>query len=162
MNLNLQRRLASKLLNCGQNRVWIDPDKLSDVEEAITREDVRNLINSGVIIAKRKKGISRVIEKRRRGPGSIKGGKKSKKAWLSKIRPLRKMLKKLRKEGLSRDVYRRLYYLSKGAFFRDRSHLKLYLEKENPAMIKEAAKEKKEVKKSGKGTNVQGRVQKKA
>lgn len=55
MNLTLQRRLASKILKCGEGRVWIDPAKMSQVDEAITREDVRKLIGEGAIKAKRKK-----------------------------------------------------------------------------------------------------------
>ena len=168
MNLNTQRRLASNILFCGQNRVWIDPDKLSDVEEAITRDDIRQLIKSGVIKAKRKQGIARVVKTSRRGPGSIKGRVAGKGKWLSKVRPLRRMLKKLRDEGMPKSEYRKLYYLVKGGFFRDRPHLKLYLEKarleSNSAVgpAKESKINEKEVSKSGKRTNVQGRVPKKA
>ena len=38
-NLTSQRRLAAQILKVGQNRVWINPEKIDDVEGAITRED---------------------------------------------------------------------------------------------------------------------------
>ena len=38
--MNLQRKLAAKVLKCGENRVWIDP-KNEKVKQAITRRDIR-------------------------------------------------------------------------------------------------------------------------
>ena len=66
MNLKLQRKMAAKILKCGENRIWIDPTALEDVASAATKEDVRELIESGVIKRKPVKGISRArINKRR-------------------------------------------------------------------------------------------------
>ena len=42
-DLSSQRRLAAQILKIGQNRVWIDPERMDDVEGAITREEVRKL-----------------------------------------------------------------------------------------------------------------------
>jgi large subunit ribosomal protein L19e len=152
MNLRLQKRLASSLLKCGEGRVWIDPEKISETEEAITREDVRRLIAEGVIKAKRKKGVTHRKKKKKRGTGSIKGTmyarKPKKNRWMDRIRAIRKLLKKIRAGGLSKTIYRRLYYKSKGGFYRDRAHLKLLLEKEGI--------------KIGTGTKVQGKAKKKA
>lgn len=47
--LKMQRRIAAELLKCGENRVWIDPEKVDEVASAITREDIRRLIKEGVI-----------------------------------------------------------------------------------------------------------------
>lgn len=169
MNLRLQRRLASKVLRCGEGRVWIDPEKSSEVEEAITREDVRRLIGEGTIKAKLKIGNAKNIRKKRRGRGSIKGSfhstESKKERWKKKVRAIRKLLSQLRDAGLAKDVYRRLYYLTKGGFFRDRSHVRLYLEKEGIKLNVEPPKKKKKsrkVKKVGKRTEVQSKVQKKA
>lgn len=153
MNLTLQRRLASKILKCGEGRVWIDPAKMSQVDEAITREDVRKLIGEGAIKAKRKKGVTHRESDSRREAGSIKGTmyarKPKKERWIDKIRPIRKMLKKLRDtKKITETEYRRLYYRAKGGFYRDRSHLKLLLEKEGVDI--------------GAGTKVQGKAKKKA
>ncbi len=43
--LKMQRRIAADLLKCGENRVWIDPERIDDVATAITREDIRRLIH---------------------------------------------------------------------------------------------------------------------
>ncbi|ENN96186.1 50S ribosomal protein L19e, partial [Methanocaldococcus villosus KIN24-T80] len=37
MNLTVQRRLAAKILKCGLDRVWIDPEHIEDVKMAMTR-----------------------------------------------------------------------------------------------------------------------------
>ncbi len=59
MNLSSQKRMAAEVLDVGESRVWIDPDNLEDVEGAITKQDIRNLIDAGTIQKKEKKGVSR-------------------------------------------------------------------------------------------------------
>ncbi len=141
MNLSLQRRLAAEILKCGTERVWISPEHAELVAKAITREDIRRLIEKGIIRKKQKKGTSRgrarvLAEKkrkgRRRGPGSRKGKKTArmprKRLWIMRIRALRKLLRKLKEEQkITRREYRRLYMLAKGGFFRSKAHLLLYL-----------------------------------
>jgi large subunit ribosomal protein L19e len=81
-NLANQRRLAAAILKVGQNRIWIDPERVSDVESAITREEIRKLVHEKIITATQIKGVSRgrakVIQDkkrrgRRKGPGSKSG-----------------------------------------------------------------------------------------
>ena len=56
--------MAAKIMKCGKSRVWMDPTRLADIEEAITSEDVRRLIRDGVIAAKPKKGLSTFRKKK--------------------------------------------------------------------------------------------------
>ncbi|MEE8631795.1 MAG: 50S ribosomal protein L19e, partial [Candidatus Bathyarchaeia archaeon] len=35
MSLKSQRRLAAEILKAGQNRVWLDPERMIDIEAAI-------------------------------------------------------------------------------------------------------------------------------
>ena len=44
MSLKSQRRLAAEILKIGKNRVWIDPERIDEVEVAITREEIRKLV----------------------------------------------------------------------------------------------------------------------
>ena len=57
--LKSQRRLAALILKVGQNRVWIDPERIDDVEVAISREEIRKLIHEGVVKRLPEKGVSR-------------------------------------------------------------------------------------------------------
>ncbi|RJS84305.1 50S ribosomal protein L19e, partial [Candidatus Bathyarchaeota archaeon] len=123
LDLKSQRRLAASILKVGENRVWIDPKRMEDVESAITREEIRKLIHEGAIKAHKKKGVSRgrarIIHQKkkkglRRGPGSRSGARKArqprKKMWIMKIRALRRRLRLLKERHvISRSVYRRLY-----------------------------------------------------
>lgn len=142
MKLTTQRRISADLLKCGESRVWFDPNRLNEIKEAITKIDIRSLINDRAIQKKQKQSISgfrhkkRLIQKRKGrlgGIGSRKGGKsvrtRAKRTWIEKIRLQRKFLKQLRsKKIITPKIYKPLYMKSKGGFFRSKAHIKLYLE----------------------------------
>ena len=150
MNLKVQRRIAAGILKCGSDRVIFNKDKLDNIKEAITKADIKSLIKNGIIIAKKKKGVSRVRAKfiahqkdlgRRRGLGSRKGKKTarqpSKKSWMTKVRTQRDLLLTLRNKNLiPRDSYRNLYRKVSGGFFRSRRHIRIYLKENNILMEK--------------------------
>ena len=76
-----QKRIAAAVLKCGVNRVWFDPARISDIENAISREDLRGLITDGAIKAHQKKGVSRGRARARiakRSYGHCKGAGKRK------------------------------------------------------------------------------------
>jgi large subunit ribosomal protein L19e len=84
MNLSSQRKLAAAVLDCGVNRVWIDPERADEVSMAITREEIRGLIKDKAIKAlpenSQSRGRARILAEkkkngRRVGPGSKKGKK---------------------------------------------------------------------------------------
>ena len=137
-----QKRIVASVLKCGVNRVWFDPARLSDIENAISREDLRALITDGAIKARQKKGVSRGrararIAQRsygnRKGPGKRKGAagarRPSKTAWVQKIRAIRKVLVELRTAGtIDRHMYRILYRKAAGGQFRSVAHMKAQME----------------------------------
>jgi large subunit ribosomal protein L19e len=136
-NLSNQRRLAADILKCGVNRVHIDPLYVEDVGQAVTRDDIRELIDDGIISKRRKEGQSRGRARelqeqkqkgRHQGPGSRKGasgGRESEKdQWKKRIRALRRTLKTLRDEGhVDSSTYRTYYDQAKGGEFRSKQHL---------------------------------------
>lgn len=144
MTLNTQKRMAASILNVGLGKVWFDPEGLETVATAVTREDIRRLINQGVIQIKMEAGQSRYWTRfrrrqrakgRRKGQGKRRGGKTArfpkKKRWMSTIRPLRQMLKELKdSKKMDNATHRRLYGMAKSGIFKSRSHLETYL-KEN-------------------------------
>jgi large subunit ribosomal protein L19e len=141
MKLTTQRRLAAHVMKVGRSRVWIDPEFEDEVSLAITRDDIRRLVDEGAIQKRHAQGVSRgrarhsMRQKRkgqRTGPGTKKGKATAKlsgkERWMRKIRPMRKELAKLRNEGrISRKVYRELYLKAKGNAFRNTAHLKTYI-----------------------------------
>lgn len=140
MSLRSQRRLAAQLLKVGTNRVWMDPERIEDVEIAITRQEIRRLIHEGAIQASAEKGISRVRarvlhekkkERLRRGPGTRKGSKRAKvtkkDAWMSKIRALRKTLHEWQaNRALTEGAYRQLYTSASSGLFTSIADMERY------------------------------------
>jgi len=137
LKLTFQKRLAADLLKCGIHRVKIDPEKLEEVSEAITREDIRRLIKDGVIYKEQKKGVSRARvrarKRKKRGPGSRKGKKYSrisrKEQWMMRVRAQRKKLRELRDRGLiTKTIYRKIYRMVKAGSFKSVAAMMEYLE----------------------------------
>ena len=127
-DLASQRRLAAQILKIGQNRVWIDPERMDDVEGAITREEVRKLIHEKAIDSLPEKGVSRsrakiIREKKRKGrrsgPGSITGAGHAKvtkkEAWMIKIRSLRGKLRELKASRIITEATYSQYYRMAGS-----------------------------------------------
>jgi len=140
-DLKSQRRLAAQILKIGQNRVWIDPERIEDAEGAITRDEVRKLVHEGTIRSKPEKGISRGrgrilhLKKkkgRRSGAGSRTGSPRAriskKEAWMSKIRALRKKLRLLKaKKVIPEGEYGKLYRMAGSGKFESIADLERYL-----------------------------------
>lgn len=149
MDLKKQKQLAARTLNVGINRIWIDPNRVEEVQGAITRADIRNLIDSGAIKKKGKTGSSqgrarakkRQKEKgRKKGHGRRKGSKKARgeSKWKDNIRALRKKLKSLKENGkISQSSYKDAYNKAGGGFFRNVKHLMIYLDKQGALEDKE-------------------------
>eukprot|EP01091_Cochliopodium_minus_P015915 TRINITY_DN5793_c0_g1_i1.p1 TRINITY_DN5793_c0_g1~~TRINITY_DN5793_c0_g1_i1.p1 ORF type:complete len:239 (-),score=87.17 TRINITY_DN5793_c0_g1_i1:81-797(-) len=52
VQLAMQKRLAKEILQCGDKRVWLDPQQMEKISQIKTREGIRQLINDGVITKK--------------------------------------------------------------------------------------------------------------
>ncbi|MBI4147552.1 50S ribosomal protein L19e [Candidatus Woesearchaeota archaeon] len=136
-----KKKLAAKILNVSPKKVVFSPEALDDIQKAITRSDMRGLIAVGKIstakVNQHSRGGARKIAQqkskgRQRGKGSRKGSKNSivtrKEKWMIRVRAQRVLLKELRdKSLLSTNNYRMLYTKSKGGYFRNKRHIKLYL-----------------------------------
>jgi large subunit ribosomal protein L19e len=144
--------MAASILKVGKGKVWFDPDELEDIEEAVTRDDIRGLIHDRVIQAKPKIGTSRgranfrqaqKAKGRRSGHGTRKGAKGArlpkKRRWISTIRPIRKTLAELRDtKMIDSATHRKLYGMAKGGIFKSKAHLNMYLKEKK--LIKEEPK----------------------
>ncbi|MFQ5552785.1 MAG: 50S ribosomal protein L19e [Thermoplasmata archaeon] len=144
MNLRNQRRMAADILKCGSHRVWIDSNRMEEVADAITREDVRAVISAGLIrklpVTGQSRGRTRYMARqrrkgRRRGRGRRTGARGArapkKRRWIRTIRAQRDVLKGYRADGrLAPKDYRRFYLRAKGGMYRSRSHLEQQLQTE--------------------------------
>jgi len=140
-DLRNQRRMAASILKCGENRVWMDHDRIDEIAKAVTKSDIRVLIGGKAIKSRQIQGISSRRDKfnkkqkekgRRTGHGSRKGAKYArlprKERWIRTIRPIRAYLKTLRDEKkIDKTTYRRYYLKAKGGEFRSKHHLQTHM-----------------------------------
>ena len=141
MKVNNQKKIASRILKRSKKRVILDPERLEEIKEAITKHDLRNLIKDGAIVPIQSKGVSRVRARarqsqkkkgNRKGLGSRKGTKNArdnkKTVWMNTVRLQREFIKKLRENKIvETKTYSMLYKKVKGGFFRSKNHIKLYI-----------------------------------
>ncbi len=148
-----KKKLAAKLLKTSYQKVRFADEALEDIRKAITRSDLRGLIAMGKISYNRANEQSRgrarkiAVQKRKgrqKGKGSKKGSKFAhltrKDQWMLRIRTQRRFLKELREKGLlSIKNYQILYAKSKGGYFRNKRHIKLFLTENNMIEAKAGA-----------------------
>ena len=139
--MRLQKRLAAHVLGCSPYRVRFDQARVSEIGEAITKEDIRRLVAQGAISRVQVAGVSRARAKkmhvqktkgRRRGQGSRKAVASArqdpKDVWMMNVRKQRLLLKKLKAGGfIAPETFKTLYARSKGNFFRSTRHIKMYI-----------------------------------
>ncbi len=136
--LKLQKKLAARIMHCGINKIWMDPDRLEDIKEAITSEDIKQLIKEKIIKKiktagiKSRAGKSRKKRKkkgRKRRIGKIKKRiNKRKQDYVKSIRKLRNYLKSLRKlKKIDSKKFNKLKRLAKSGHLKNKKSIDEYL-----------------------------------
>ncbi len=137
VNIRKKRELISRILGVGVNRVRFEPDKLEDVADSITRDNMRNLIRNGTIWTIKPRGTSRARAEAklavRRKHGSGAGSKKGKKSarvgkkefYVVRTRAMRRRLKVLKdRKDISSEKYWSTYKKINGGHVRSLAHLR--------------------------------------
>ena len=137
VNIAKKRELVARILGVGTNRVRFEPDKLEDVADSITRDNIRALVKSGAIWTVKAKGTSRgraaakraVWKVHGKGQGSKKGRKTArvgkKEVYVVRVRSMRYRLKVMKdRKDIPNEVYWQLYKKVNGGQVRSLAHLR--------------------------------------
>lgn len=95
-----KKHLVARTFGVGIDRIVFNKERLADIKEAITKQDIRDLVTDGAIFIKQSKG-RRKIERRttRRRAGSVrKHVANSKQSYVQFVRKLRAYLFELKKQ----------------------------------------------------------------
>jgi large subunit ribosomal protein L19e len=126
MKLDKKKALAAKVFGVGKDRIIFVPTALNEIKEAITRQDIVDLHNSGAIQVREIKG-RKTVEKRkhRRGIGKVEQKvNQSKREYVRLSRKLRATTKGLlRMKKITKDDYYDFRRMIKASRFKSRRHL---------------------------------------
>ncbi len=126
MDLKNKKNLAAKVLGIGKDRVHFNPESLKQIAEAITRQDILDLLESGVITIKEVRGRKKVVRrKHRRGMGKVKKRvNKSKKDYVILTRKLRSHINVMKRRGqIDKARYSKIRKEIKASKFKSKRHL---------------------------------------
>ncbi len=139
MGMDFARRAAASILGRGENAIRIKPEANVDAAKALTKEDIRKLIQSGSIYALKakhnKREASKLLKKARsegrsRGPGSRRGTRKRRigRVWERKVRSQRRLLKELKEmDRIDKKTFTTFYRQIKGNQYATKANLLLQL-----------------------------------
>jgi len=96
-----KKDLATRALKIGKKRIKFVKVRLDEIKDAITKQDIKDLVSDGAIVIKSIKGRRKNKKrKNKRGVGKIKKKvNKRKKDYVKMTRKLRKYVKHLKKQG---------------------------------------------------------------
>jgi large subunit ribosomal protein L19e len=138
MNLRAKKQLAAKTFGVGKSRIAFVNERIEEIKEAITKQDMRNLQKDGAIIIKEIKGRGKNTNKgRKRGVGKVRIKVNTRKRdYVILTRKLRKVLADKKRNGeMSREEIKEIREKIRNKLFKSKSHLKENLggfENENP------------------------------
>ncbi|MGD9275701.1 MAG: 50S ribosomal protein L19e [Candidatus Pacearchaeota archaeon] len=130
MNLASKKELAAKTLGVGKARITFIESRLSEIKEALTKQDIRDLATDGAIVIREVKGRKKVEKrKRRRGVGKVRRKVNTRKQdYVIMTRKLRGYVAELKKRGeLAPEEVTEIRKRIRNKKFRSKAHLKEYI-----------------------------------
>ena len=127
MQLNKKKELAARVLGIGKKRIIFNKEALDEIKEALTKQDIRDLVKSGSIFVKEIGGTKKQVKRNtRRRAGSIKKKVNTRKRdYMTITRKLRAYISELRKHGtISSEEYWKLRKEIRAKNFKSKAHMK--------------------------------------
>lgn len=133
MNLRKKKELASRTLGIGKDRVIFVKSRLDEIKEAITKQDIRDLIADRAILVKNISGRMHKVKNRSRSAGNIRKKVRTRKRdYVIITKKLREYIKELKNQGrLSKEKIEEIRKKIRNRIFRSKANLKEYIGGEN-------------------------------
>lgn len=130
MNLRSKKELAAKALKVGKGRIVFVRERLEDIKEAITKQDIRDLKQEGAIKVKNISGRKKNTKKKaRRSTGNVRKKVNTRKRdYVIMTRKLRSYVAEMKKQGrLSTEEVKELRKKIRNKMFRSKAHLREHI-----------------------------------
>jgi len=127
MKLENKKTFAANVLGVGKGRIIFNQNRLDEIKEAMTRQDIKDLFANSAIMVKDIHGRKIIVKRKtRRRAGSRRQIVPDKKRrYITITRKLRAYLAELRKnEKITEEQFQKLRKEIKASFFRDKAHIK--------------------------------------
>jgi large subunit ribosomal protein L19e len=126
MDLTNKKELAARTLGVGVGRVMFNTNRIDEIKEAITKQDIRDLVVDNAIFVREIKGRKTNEKRKRRRAGSIRMKPNTRKRdYITITRKLRNYISELRKQTkLSDGEYLKLRNEIRSKNFRNKGHIK--------------------------------------
>ena len=130
MNLRNKKELAAKTFKVGKSRIVFVLERIDEIKEALTKEDIRTLHQEGAILIKDVKGRkTNIKKKKKRSVGNIrKKVNRRKKDYVIITRKLRGYSAELKNQGrLSSEEVKEIRKKIRNKYFKSKANLKAYI-----------------------------------
>lgn len=130
MNLKSKKELAARTLKIGKKRIIFLESRKDEIKEAITKQDIRDLIETKAIEIKGIKGRKKIQKsKNKKGPGKIKKKvNKRKKEYVALTRKLRKYANEIKNQGkINSEELKEIRKKIRNKQFKNKANLKRYI-----------------------------------
>ena len=130
MNLSKKKTLAATALKVGKKRVKFVEERTDEIKEALTKQDIKDLVKEGAIQIKEVAGRTKVVgRKRKRGPGKVKKKvNKRKQEYVIMTRKLRGYSNEMHKQGkISKEEKDEIRKKIRNRMFKSKAHLKQHI-----------------------------------
>src|SRR3989344_3052553 len=127
MKLENKKDFASNVLGAGKGRIIFNKSRLSEIKEAMTRQDIRDLFASGAISIAEIKGRKKIEKRltRRRAGSRRQPAIDKKRQYIITTRKLRAYLSELRKaEKITEEHFHKLRKEISASSFISKGHMK--------------------------------------
>lgn len=131
MKLGQKKSLAARTLKIGKERIIFLQSRLEEIKEAITKQDIKDLVKEGAILIKEISG-KRKSEKKKKTRGTGKIRKKvnvRKRTYVIMTRKLRRYVAEMKKQGkLTKEEATEIRKKIRNRQFKSKAHLKEQIE----------------------------------